>query len=439
MTLEQSLFAILPNAIKYYRYFLLCLIILLSFFINTSFSKAQELNSPDSTAHEANYVVPNTTPILKNMSFLHQLGLDYRLGHVIASKPFYKTDHPPELSLGYVQSAHLKYGFALPEGSLGSQIFPNTYQGIGIAIFDFGNTKEIGTPIAFYLFQKSPIASFSSRLSLNYEWNFGLSTGWQPYNPETNPNNIIVGSKLNAYINLGASLKWQMSKHFALNTGVDFTHFSNGNTEYPNAGVDIPGFKIGVAYDVKGNRQNDQKDPYSITPEATKHISYDVVVFGSWRRKGVNYFNQQIPSPQKYPVLGGYFAPMYNVANRLRTGLSLDFIYDGSANVYTEDYIVGTQQEFFKPEWNKQIAMGASARIDYVMPFFTIAAGIGANMFHSGGDFKGTYQSFALKIATTRSSFIHIGYNIKDFHEPNYLMLGLGYKFNNKSPSLLSR
>src|SRR5690606_348298 len=119
------------------------------------------------------------------------------------------------------------------------------------------------------------------------------------------------------------------------------------------------------------------------------------------------------------------------------TGFSVDAIYDGSANVYTEDYIVGTEQQFFKPEWDQQVALGLSARVDYVMPLFTINLGIGTQAFHKGKDLKGTYQALSLKIRATKNSFFNIGYSVKDFHEPNYLMFGIGYRFNNKTPQLL--
>ena len=39
-----------------------------------------------------------------------------------------------------------------------------------------------------------------------------------------------------------------------------------------------------------------------------------------------------------------------------------------------------------------------------------------------------------LKVAVTRSSYVHIGYSLRDFHMPNFLMLGVGYRFNNKYP-----
>src|SRR5690625_1794861 len=199
----------------------------------------------------------------------------------------------------------------------------------------------------------------------------------------------------------------------------------------------MTGYKLGVIYGLSSRQEIHRP---SVDPRILKfprHLSYDLVVFGSWRRKGVDFFGKQVPSPYRYLVVGAYFAPMYHLGYRFRTGLSVDAIYDGSANVYTEDYIVGTPQPFYQPDCDRQVALGISARGEYVMPLFTICFGIGTNVLHKGGDFRRTYQSVALKIKSTRNTFIHIGYNLKDFQEPNYLMLGLGYRFNNQSPSLL--
>lgn len=371
-------------------------------------------------------------------SFSHYLSLEYRPAWVIPSR-IYKTDLFTNPFDEFEQSGHFKYAFSLPEDSLGNQVFPNTQQGIGLAVYGFGNLKEIGRPIVAYFFQRSEITKISPHFSLNYEWNFGISTGWKPYDPNNNPNNIIVGSKVNAFISLGTSISWKLANNILLFGGVDFTHFSNGNTKYPNAGVNLLGSKIGVVYDVSKTEIVPQEKDVRQSPKFTRHISYDWVIFGSWRRKGVDFFGKQVASPHEYPVAGTYFAPMLNWGHRLRTGFSVDAIYDGSANIYTEDYIVGTEQQFFKPELNQQIALGISVRVDYVMPLFTINLGIGTHVLHKGEDFKGTYQALGLKIRATKNSFFNIGYNVKNFHNPNYLMFGIGYRFNNKTPLLMSK
>ena len=367
------------------------------------------------------------------------ISVDFRAAKVIPTAPFYKgMDNDYSLSEKGV-SAHLQYAFGLPEGSFGNCIFPQTSQGIGLAYFNYGNAQELGNPMAGYIFQNAEILRLNQILGLHYEWNFGLSTGWKYFDTHDNPKNVIIGSKENAYINAGLFLRWYLAKRLALNTGFDFTHFSNGNTEYPNSGFNTSSFRLGLQYDL--SKKLPEADKWRMEkkiPSFERHWSYDVVAFGSWRRKGVYFLGNQIASPHRYPVLGAYIAPMYNFGYRVRAGASLDLIHDGSANVYTKDYIKGTEQKFFKPYWKEQIAAGLSARADYIMPIFTLSVGLGTHFLNREGDFKGTYQSFALKTGVSKSSFLHIGYSIKDFHEPNYLMLGLGYRFNNRRNSLLS-
>ncbi len=175
----------------------------------------------------------------------------------------------------------------------------------------------------------------------------------------------------------------------------------------------------------------------SPVPKFPRHISYDLVLFGSWRRKGVTIGEgQMVASPETYPVLGFNFAPMYNFGYKFRAGISLDGVYDGSANVYSPD---GYGDELLKPSAGKQLALGVSGRAEYVMPYFTVGIGLGTNVIHAGGDLKSFYQILALKIEVTRNSFLHIGYNLQDFHDPNYLMLGFGFRFNNKYPTFHRR
>ena len=83
-----------------------------------------------------------------------------------------------------------------------------------------------------------------------------------------------------------------------------------------------------------------------VTTRFPRHIGYDVVLFGSWRRKGVWVGEKQITSPNAYPVAGFNFAPMYNLGYKFHVGASLDGVYDGSANVYREDVIVEYGQQF---------------------------------------------------------------------------------------------
>ena len=156
-------------------------------------------------------------------------------------------------------AAHLKYSFQFRPNTCADRIYGGAYQGFGLSATTFGDKKQLGDPISFYVFQGARIARFNPCLSLNYEWNFGLSAGWKPYDNDYNSYNGAVGSRMNAYINAGIYLNWAFSRYFDLIIGGDFTHFSNGNTKFPNAGVNTTGAKIGLVYNFKPYRRRTYK------------------------------------------------------------------------------------------------------------------------------------------------------------------------------------
>jgi hypothetical protein len=367
--------------------------------------------------------------------YMHKIGIEARPGRIIRVSPFLQGENENMRPIKNALSTHLKYSFQAQPDSYTDRIFGGVYQGIGLAYYTFGEKNQLGDPFAFYLFQGAHLAMLCDRLSLNYEWNFGLSTGWKPYNPYDNYYNVIIGSKTNAYINTNVYLNLMLSRKFDLTTGITLTHFSNGNTRFPNAGLNTVDLKAGLTYNF--NRKKRFLSESSLrppVPEFPRHISYDFVLFGSWRRKGIALGEEHIALPNTYPVFGINFAPMYNINYRFRAGVSLDGYYNGSANIYVGDYIIGTEPVFIKPPLSQQLALGLSGRTEYVMPYFSVNLGMGVNILHNGGDMKAFYQILALKIEVTHNSFIHIGYSLHNFDTPNSLMLGIGYRFNNKYP-----
>ena len=370
-----------------------------------------------------------------NHALIHQIGFDVRPGYVAPTNSFLEGDNAQRQKIDRSLSLHLKYAFQFSKDSYLGRLYPHAYQGIGVSHNTFYNSAELGNPVAVYAFQGAPIVRLSSCLSLDYEWNFGASFGWKQYDEHSNWYNDAIGSKINAYINTNFYLNYILSKELDLTAGVDLTHFSNGNTRFPNAGLNTIGLKVGLVYNFNRNGDLFSKPFFQPpVPRFPRHISYDVVLFGSWRRKGVYVGEGQIAAPGAFAVAGFNINPMYNFGYNFRAGVSVDGVYDESANIYADPSSSSTEQ-FYRPPLSYQLALGLSARAEYVMPYFTVGIGLGGNVIHRGGDLKGLYQVLALKIEVTRSSFIHIGYNLQNFHTPNYLMLGIGYRFHNKYPT----
>lgn len=366
----------------------------------------------------------------------HRVALEARPGYVFHTHDFFKRDNAAGKPVNAVFSAHLKYSFRFSPESGPGRLYPHTWQGAGLSYAEFFRPREIGRPVMLYVFQNSRIASLSPVLSLNYEWDFGASFGWKKYDLQTNPMNMVVGSSVNAYMSVGFSLEWAVSGKLHAVAGVHLTHFSNGNTAYPNAGVNLAEGRIGLSYSFKDEDRECRAGAGADAPEFIRHVSYDLVLYGALRKKGF-----YLPDGTPYVVQGSFavgglnFNPMFNFNKYFKAGVSLDVQYDESANIQSHianDIIYGTDLKFYRPPLIEQLSAGLSVRAEIVMPVFSINIGIGRNIVCRGKDTDAFYQILALKAHFTRSAWLHVGYQLSRFKDPNNLMIGIGYTFNNR-------
>lgn len=361
-------------------------------------------------------------------SVIHRIEAEAVSGMILHTNKYLQGNNREVRTMNHSFVTRLKYAFSPPENSEQAQIYKGVYQGLGLSYHDIN--PQLGNPVSIYLFQGATVKSLSERLSLNYEWDFGLTYGWKPYDQKTNPENHVIGSKTTAYIDLGLYLRWLLSHNWDLNIGATITHYSNGNTTIPNAGLNVFGIKASAAYYInrKGNRILPSK-----VPSFNKYWGYDFTLYGAWKRKGIDTENASYMIPGTYGVFGFNLNPLYHMNHWLNLGGSLDCSYDESAGMEINpealkgEFWSGTESDIYKAAWYHRIALGVSARAEFVMPYFTINFGIGHNILNSQvSDFSGFYEILALKIGLTRQSYLHIGYSLYDFYYPNNLMLGLG-------------
>lgn len=344
---------------------------------------------------------------------------DYRPGAILHTNDFLRGKNPEVRTMNHDMGYYLKYAFSAPEGSEQARIYRDTYQGIGIGWNEFN--PQLGNPVSVFLLQGARIASLSNRLALNYEWNLGLTFGWKPYDEIDNPDNKLIGSRVTAYIGFDLYLRWIASRHVDLNFGLNVTHYSNGNTQFPNLGLNTAALRIGAAYYI--NRHSPRLlYRHEAMPPVSHDITYDLILYGAWHQRGYYMSDgEAYILPGTYAVAGFNFNPMYRFNHWLKAGLSLDGTYDRGANVD----LAGVAPESV---W-RQMALGASARVEFCMPYFAINFGIGSNFVNATDDFHGIYELLALKPNLTHRFLLHIGYCLNDFHRPKHLMLGVGWRF----------
>lgn len=369
-------------------------------------------------------------------AIISHLGLDVRGAYVGSSTSalrdagYYGDD---EKVLHSAMSAHIKYSFSYSPSTRTGRLYPGAYQGIGLSVISFFDNSRIGSPVGVYLFQGAPVVRLAPRLTFDYEWNFGASFGWKKYHEDRPPVNLIVGSPINAYINLGFMLRYRLAPQWSVAAGIDMTHWSNGNTSWPNPGVNSIGARAGLIYsfDSRGSSHTlaDMRDTEPVRP----HFSYDLVVYGAARKRMIHINDTPQLLPGRFGVAGLNFAPMYNFNRFFRAGISADVQYDESSDLgkYWVDGTFGDDIKFRRPPFFHQVSLGLSARGELVMPIFSINAGMGYNIL-GNHDTRNFYQVLALKINVWRSVFLHVGYQLNSFRNPNNLMIGLGYRFHDR-------
>lgn len=370
---------------------------------------------------------------------VHSFGADLRGAYVFPSTnnlvfadeivPLDYTGDNSSKKISSLASLHARYTFGYTSATRQGRLYPGAYQGIGLGVFSFFSHKNLGTPVGLYFIQGAPIKHLSSRLSLGYEWNFGISAGWHKSNLKDTPEaNVFVGSRFNAYINLGFLLNYRLSDNLTLRGGVEMTHFSDGNTALPNPGVNSAGARIGISYTL-GSHSNIPATRPPLPDDSVKpHWSYDILIYGAAAKKAVTINDMRVAVPGVFGVGGFSFAPMRTANQYFRYGVSLDVKYDQGINL--QDHIAEESTpdrvQFYRPPHKECIVAGLSARAELVMPVFSVNVGIGRNLICVSSARK-FYQTANLRIRATERFWFNIGYQLHSFRHPDNLILGVGY------------
>lgn len=324
-------------------------------------------------------------------------------------------------------SLHARWSFAFNAGSPERAFCPGLRQGAGISLNYLGAPDKVGLPVNLYLFQGAPFGHLGGA-SLGYEWNFGASIGWKPTDPVHPASRVMSGSRCNAYINLGCIARWAIGRDMQIGAGVEFTHYSDGNTSFPNPGVNI----IGMRVDLMLPHRVEADCSRQIAPPAgtSRRFSLDLSGYGAWRRRVYRGGKEPLLLDGSFGVAGLSVAPMIEISRFFRTGLSLDSQWDASTD-QKRRWISGASASdirFRAASFIRQTTLGLSARAELMMPLFAVNVGIGVTLA-GPPETRGTYQTITLKTFLTRNLYINTGYRLADFNRQNNLMLGMGYTF----------
>lgn len=359
------------------------------------------------------------------------IGVEAGAAFVPRTNQFLKGDNPQDKIIRANFSGSVKAAFKFSPDTKEGALYEGAYQGIGLGAESFFSHSLLGTPVTAYVFQGAPIAHFSSRLWLGYEWKFGAAFGWKPYDEEVADNNSVVSTSVTAMMALALKLHYSLSEKWSMAIGVEARHFSNGNTSWPNAGINSIGATIGLSYTLNPIERNKAKYAEIERQADEGRWMYDIVAYGAWRKRVVfiNQLDEAQLCPGKFGVVGLQFSPLRSLNRYVAVGPALDLQWDESAGL-TPYWVEGTTNsalKFYRPPFGKQVSAGVSAHAELTMPIFAINAGLGFDIVNPKGNNR-FYQSLAIKTFLTDKFFINVGYRLGKFKDPQNLMLGVGVR-----------
>jgi hypothetical protein len=327
-------------------------------------------------------------------------------------------------------SGAIRADFSFNPNSKTGMLYRGVYQGIAVEKRTFFTHKLLGEPTSLYLYQGAPFARIGKRLSLGYEWRFGAAFGWRnKYAVEVNEYNNAISTSVTAHMGIALRLQYQLSDEWAASVGIDATHYSNGNTSFPNRGINSIGANVGVAYTLNPKHSVQTLDNEVAAEADRSRWMFDIIAYGAWRKRGIVFDDGGQICPGRFGIAGLQVQPLRKVNRWFAAGASLDLQYDESGSI-KQYWVEGTYDndiKFYHVPFNKRISVGTSAHAELTMPIFTLDVGMGYSFVHPNGD-KSFYQSLTLKTFVTKHLFLNVGYRIGDFKDPQNLMLGIGVR-----------
>ena len=273
----------------------------------------------------------------------------------------------------------LRYGWELSPHSIYSRIYRQPIFGLGFFISTFHN-PIIGTPMSVFGYAEIPLTRNQNRWNFTYGIALGVSFHFNPYNNQTNPENLLIGSKFNAYVHLNLQARYVIDKYWQVGAGIGYKHFSNGSSKKPNAGINLAPIEISVQYKI--NKLNTAK----------KRSEFPVFKpFFAVTASTSSGIYQDVPGGELiYKNLMSVFAG-YQISYKYKVGLGFDLNYTsgGTNRIHTD-----------ASDFSKNFSYGISVGWEwYLTDRLYMPLSLGFYLHHNieNAEIKGRYERIGLR------------------------------------------
>lgn len=226
-----------------------------------------------------------------------------------------EDDSSPAINVGL----HTHYGFIIPHSSTIQEIAHSNPWGVeadisfhftdekawsylqgyprlgaSLAYYNFDNPQVLGNAYAL-VFYAEPFLSAHRNFSISFRLGAGLVYMDNPYDPETNPENLFYSTAISFPLVANLMANYKLNEHFMLRAGGSYQHISNGGINQPNKGINFPTATLGINYALRSGSFPERSDVATALERSKRE--YLLALIGSYHDRS------DVPEEQE-PLLG---------------------------------------------------------------------------------------------------------------------------------------
>ncbi len=308
---------------------------------------------------------------------------------------------------GPLVAGELKWGIQTTGQNAWEQLYGFPRYGFGVYYGNIGNRQVLGNPLALYSFYDIPLLR-AGHFRLNTQFALGLAGGFHPYDPEENPLNLAIGSRMNVFFYYNLNVGLRLSDQVYLVQGANFTHFSNGALSLPNTGFYLLDYYISLQYRLHPGPLGFERK--TLPAPGKRHEGYVLLAAGSKKTSigGRSWFTSTLSLGYSYRL---------SRINRLVIGF--DSFYDSSL----EQAFPGED-----PAFAEILRAGVFAGHELLIGPFRVVVNQGIYLYRKVNTFQDYFSRLGLRYVF--HSGLMPSVSIKShWGKADYIEWGLGYVF----------
>ena len=326
-------------------------------------------------------------------------------GFIISHSPFMRhlaVSHPTGFELN------------LQKQTTGKRNWHQLYQfpkiGYSLVYFDFHN-PVLGQAYAASSYINKTLVK-TRKGELNYRLGLGIAYLTKVYDQEKNYKNSVASSSLNATLQTRFEYDYRVSPKLSVLAGLGLNHYSNGATQKPNLGINIPTLSFGLNYHTVSEVFTESQP----LPEFSPEVFYTISTTAGIRQ--INALNPEKYLVQSVTVAGG--KPLNRKSNFM---LGAEIFFDRSLKIQQQTDTTLTGKPF--PDTKK---VGLFLGHELLFGNLALETQLGYYVYrpYKAGTFY--YERLGLKYAFTPHVFAALDLKIHGF-AADVLEWRLGYRF----------